>query len=207
MYLIEVYSQRRSGQIDVNINNRQADQNSEERERTLREQAIARQEEEARVRREQEERERERRRAEEEKRRKEEEKQRIQREYEEKAAQNPVGVVVETLTRPKRQELGLLTGVQGVLVQYVEPSSPAHKAGVRDGMIISSVEWRHSKGTSNKTPTSAEYFDNIMKNRKPGENMELSVWRKSEGNKIREGYAGAEQAGKWYRATLRFTIE
>lgn len=106
-----------------------------------------------------------------------------------------------------KQDMGYPMGIIGVVISYVDPSSPAYKAGLRDGMIVSSVKWRHSSGVSNITPTSAESFNQIMRNRKAGEKVELAIWYKSEGNRIKEGYAGSEQKGKWYRKKLKFTIE
>ena len=127
------------------------------------------------------------------------------------AAVNRLDVATRDYNKEKREEvnrdMGMPMGIVGAVISYVDPSSPAYKAGLREGMIVTSVKWRHSKGISNITPSSAEYFDEIMKNRKSGESIELSIWRKSEGNNIKEGHAGSEQKGKWYRDTLRFTID
>lgn len=127
------------------------------------------------------------------------------------AAVNRPGVATRDYNKEKREEvnrdMGMPMGIVGVVISYVDPSSPSYEAGLREGMIVTSVKWRHSKGMSNIAPSSAEYFDEIMKNRKSGESIELSIWRKSDGNNIKEGYAGSEQKGKWYRDTLRFTID
>lgn len=136
-----------------------------------------------------------------------EEAQKIQREQQtEQAKANRSGVATADYDREKREEvnraMGMQMGIIGALVAYVDPSTAAYKAGLRQGMIVSSVKF----GTDNITPTSAEYFDNIMKNRKSGERIELMIWRKSEGNAIREGYVGAERRGKWYRDSLEFVM-
>ncbi len=127
------------------------------------------------------------------------------------AKDNRSGIATRDYDKKKRDEvtedMGMPMGIIGAVVSFVDPASAAYKAGLRNGMIVTSVKWRHSKGLSNVTPSSAKYFDEIMRNRKPGEKVELSVWHKSKGNNIKKGYSGSEQKGKWYQATLRFSIE
>ena len=87
-------------------------------------------------------------------------------------------------------------GISGTLVVYIDHSSPAYKAGLREGMIVSSIK----SGKLNIAPTAQDYFNAIMQSMKPGEKIELAVWRMSEGNR------GAERKGKWYQGRIVFTF-
>jgi len=216
VYSIEIPIERRSGQVDVHIKADRFDDFAERDREEERRQAEREREMEREKRRRELERKKQRRLLAEERARREGA-ERIARERKmreediKKSKENRSGVATRDYDKKKREEvnraMGMPMGIIGAVVSYVDPNSAAYKAGLREGMIVTSVEWRHSKGTSNITPTSAEYFDKIMKNRKPGEKIELDVWYKSEGNRIKKGYAGSEQKGKWYRKTLRFTMD
>ena len=62
----------------------------------------------------------------------------------------------------------------------VKPESEAGKAGLREGIIITSV--KHQGGRINITPSSADYFEKIVENLTAGEPVEFMVWRRSEGS-------------------------
>lgn len=102
-----------------------------------------------------------------------------------------------------KQSMSWQAAMIGVEVSFVRQNSSAFQAGLREGMIISSI-WANNK--IGWTPTDSEAFENIMRERKKGENIRYTVWHKSSGNRIKPGYAGAEEAGKWYTGKLSFKL-
>ena len=126
-------------------------------------------------------------------------------EYVSIAQQNGSGIAARNLTRNDRETINRAMGqvwyMIGVVVAYINPESPAYRAGLREGMIISNV-WTNN--TSSWAPTDAESFDTIMQNRKRGDKIRLAIWRQSEGNNIKAGYAGSEEKGKWYQDEITF---
>lgn len=120
--------------------------------------------------------------------------------------QNLSGTATRNIDMEKRREInrdmGMPMGIVGVNLSYIDSSSPAYKAGLREGMIVTYVKY----GNSNFTPTSNECFNRVMENIKPGQRVTIGVWHRSEGNRIKSGYLGHEQKGKWYRDTFSFVF-
>jgi len=199
VYLLQVDLERRSGQIDVNIQSSQERQREERQDRGDR--RIEREDrfEDSRNRdREESDRqaridgEQRREREEAERKAREEEKQRkVEKEREERqmawrsmAENHPLGIAGETLSSSRRKELGLFVGVSGVVIEYVKPYSAADNAKLRPGMVIESVTHRVVSNTSD--------LDAKLEGKKSGDQFLIGVWRK--------------KGSTWERATFNVTL-
>jgi formylglycine-generating enzyme required for sulfatase activity len=130
------------------------------------------------------------------------------------------GIVVQDLDAGKKKEIdrvmGNPMGIIGVEVVRVDPFCPARDAGLRSGMIITSIKREEAikRGVSLsmpellvKTPTDADYFERLVAGFADGDSITLMVWRQSEGNTIRPGDVGSEEKGKWYQGYISFRHE
>jgi hypothetical protein len=90
--------------------------------------------------------------------------------YRAAAQQHPLGIAGKTLSLSQRRGMGLYAGVKGVLVNYVLPSSPAYRAGLRAGMVIETVYQRTVSSTSD--------LDQRLEGKSPGEQILIGVWKK-----------------------------
>lgn len=178
VYLLQIDLERRSGQIDVNIRPRQE---TEQGERGLDKQL----EPDSSNRLDDNYRDRQRTRAEsdlEAERRREIEKQDTR--LRSIAKKHPMGIAGATLSSASRKEMGLFVGVKGVIVKYVQPSSPAEKAGLRAGMVIESIAHRVVSNISD--------LDAKLEGKKSGDQFLIGVWRK--------------KGSTWKRDTFNLTI-
>ncbi len=152
-----------------------------EREERERREAEKREREEAEERKAREREEEERRKREEEERREREAEERREREREEArrqqlremAGRDPIGVAVETLTSEKRDDLDLFLGVNGVLILYITPDSPADHAGLRKGQVIYAIDSR--------TITDAGEYNEKLEGKSDGAQFSVNIWRRQRG--------------------------
>ncbi len=77
-----------------------------------------------------------------------------------------VGVSVQTLNSALALQLGYSSNLQGALVDYVVPNSPADLLGLVAGDVITSLD--------NKSVTSANSLVTIVKSLKPGDQVAIS---------------------------------
>ena len=130
------------------------------------------------------------------------------------------GIVVQDLDAGKKKEIdrvmGNPMGIIGVEVMRVDPFCPACDAGLRSGMIITSIKREEAikRGVSLSMPeslvntlTDADYFERLVAGFADGDSITLMVWRQSEGNTIRPGDVGSEEKGKWYQGYISFRHE
>ena len=130
------------------------------------------------------------------------------------------GIVVQDLDAGKKKEIdrvmGHPVGIIGVEVVRVDPFCPACDAGLRSGMIITSIKREEAQRRGGslsmpeflvKTLTDANYFERLVAGFADGDSVTLMVWRQSEGNNIRPGYVGSEEKGKWYQGYISFRHE
>lgn len=201
VYLLQVDLERRSGQIDVNIqpsqgrsrvnreDNRDSRIDREDRIGDSRDRARDREESARRVEAEQEQRQRQEEAAR--KAREEEERRNEEKEHEERqmawrsmAENHPLGIAGETLSSSRRKEMGLFIGVSGVVIEYIKPGSAADNANLRPGMVIESVTHRVVSNTSD--------LDAKLEGKKSGDQFLIGVWRK--------------KGSTWERATFNVTL-
>ena len=126
--------------------------------------------------------------------------------YKTMARDNGSGIAAIAIPAEKIREIdrvmGKPMGINGVLVVYMDHSSPAYKAGIREGMIVSFIK----SGKLNMTVTAQDYFNSIMQSMKPGEKIQLKVWRMSQEDTISKERVGEERKGKWYQDKIVFTF-
>lgn len=106
----------------------------------------------------------------EEQRRREEQARRT-RQLEEEARKSPLGLAVTTLSKSARQSLGLYIGVEGAVITYVRPSSPAHQIGLHVGIVVTSI--------GHKYVGSAGDFRRLTQEKKKGDQFIIDFWRKN----------------------------
>ena len=97
----------------------------------------------------------------------------------EKAAGNILGLAVSTLDASNRGALGIPLGMYGVVIDYVQPGSPAAEVGLHAGQVISSIKYslRHNISVYDKKKF-AGCMVYLKANRKPGEQVVLVLWEK-----------------------------
>ncbi len=97
------------------------------------------------------------------------------REPEEVASNNILaGIQIEDITPRQRQRFEIPSRISGALVVDVEPSSPGHRAGIRPGDVIQSIERK----------LVADARDAAERSRSlEGDKILLKVWRSKEGSR------------------------
>jgi serine protease Do len=66
------------------------------------------------------------------------------------------GITVQNLTPELRQQLGVSSGTQGVVISNLDPNSPAAQAGVQQGDVIESVNHQPVRSTADFERLAAE---------------------------------------------------
>jgi serine protease Do len=66
------------------------------------------------------------------------------------------GITVQNLTPELRQQLGMSSGTQGVVISNLDPNSPAAQAGVQQGDVIESVNHQPVRSTADFERLAAE---------------------------------------------------
>lgn len=79
-----------------------------------------------------------------------------------------LGISIEEVTPQKAQELKL-SGIYGVLVAEVEADSPAAKAGLKNGDVITDYDGQRVEGVIE--------FRRLVRETPPGRTAKLTVWR------------------------------
>jgi serine protease Do len=80
-----------------------------------------------------------------------------------------LGIVMQTLTPELRESLGSDAPQRGALVSDVQPGSPAERAGIKPGDIVTSVDG---------APVDAsQAVQRIILGKKVGQKVELTLWR------------------------------
>jgi len=183
VYQVKVDLERRSGQIDVNIQEREkadgkgkkvedeteARKTVQGKQRKTKEHKKEKSKHEKQRGKKQEKRKQEKRKKE----KKKQESQRRENKESEKAKEHytadKLGLAVITLSRSERKKMGLPIGVIGVLVKYVQSSSPASAAGLRKRDVIYAI-------THRSIASESDYNSRIRKKRN-GDQLILSFWR------------------------------
>lgn len=86
-----------------------------------------------------------------------------------------IGVSGRDIT-PEMAEMNMLPVRMGVLITQVQPVSPAERGGLRKGDIVVQINDRLVRKVAE--------FKKILSESRPGENLELSVWRGEKSIKI-----------------------
>lgn len=98
-----------------------------------------------------------------------------------KVTRGYLGIAIADLDRRMAKSMGLESG-NGVLVRYPMPGTPAEKAGIKTGDIITSVDGRPVRNTSD--------LRFLVADKRPGENLRIELFR--EGKSIEIDVAVAE---------------
>jgi hypothetical protein len=93
----------------------------------------------------------------------------------EKAGQSPLRMAVRTMTSAFRKKMGLYPGTKGVIVEYIQPDSPAAKAGLHPGIVIESIDHR--------TVSNESDLAKRLNTKKPGDQILIGFWMKGQKSK------------------------
>jgi serine protease Do len=83
-----------------------------------------------------------------------------------------IGIGMQPLTDELKEGLNLGKNETGTLVRQVEPSSPASKAGIKEGDVLLQVD--------NKTITNESDLSNAIGLSNPGDKVQIVLWRNGE---------------------------
>ena len=102
------------------------------------------------------------------------------------AANHPLGLAVETLSKSRRKELGLAIGIKGVEILFATPDSPANTSGLQVGDVISDIQHRYIADEGD--------FHAYTVDLESGDAISVTVWRK-------------QQNKNWERISRRLRVE